>query len=51
MFQMENAENKFEIEKLRNIIVEYKIPMSFDLHNCIKAGDEAAYSRATEYNY
>lgn len=37
---MENAENKFEIEKLRNVIVEYKIPMSFDLQNCIKEGDE-----------
>jgi len=37
---MENAENKFEIEKLRNVIVEYKIPKSFDLQNCIKEGDE-----------
>lgn len=37
---MENAENKFEIEKLRIVIVEYKIPMSFDLQNCIKEGDE-----------
>ena len=37
---MENAENKFEIDKLRNVIVEYKIPMAFDLQNCIKEGDE-----------
>ncbi|MDL1976348.1 MAG: hypothetical protein LWX55_16575 [Deltaproteobacteria bacterium] len=37
---MEKAENKFEIEKLRNVIVEYKIPMAFDLQNCIKEGDE-----------
>jgi len=38
--QMEKAEKKFEIEKLRNVIVEYKIPMAFDLQNCIKEGDE-----------
>jgi hypothetical protein len=37
---MEKAENKFEIEKLRNVIVGYKIPMAFDLQNCIKEGDE-----------
>jgi len=37
---MEKAENKFKIEKLRNVIVEYKIPMAFDLQNCIKEGDE-----------
>jgi len=32
----------FEIDKLRNIILQFKLPMAFDVLNCLKQGDQGA---------